>query len=274
MKKVVLIIITLWHCIPSMGIDLHRTIGGRAVAMGHAGACERSVWSLQNNPAGIALIEGCHFGLYYENQWFLKETAYKSGAAVKSIPKAGSIGLLVNQFGGSNYSESLFGLAYARAFGPYLQMGLRCDYILLHWGDSYPHRGGFSFMLGMQSQLTERLRVGACLAHPLQRMHTLHEDRFSTVMRFGLSYCFTNEFTGQCEMERDNSRKGIRLKTGIEYEIFKKFRVRAGAQHNPNLLSFGAGYQLKGLEVDVGAEMHTVLGMSIQVGIIYKVGGQ
>lgn len=274
MKKLVLIIIFTLLNSRLQAIDLYRVIGGRAAGMGRTGCCDLHFWSLQNNPAGIATLNGWQFGLYYENQWFLKETAFKSGAAVKSIPKVGTIGLLVNQFGGSNYSESLFGLAYTRAFGPYLQIGLRCDYILLHWGESYPHHGGFSFMLGLQSQLTEQLRVGACLAHPLQRLQTLHEDRLPVVMRFGLSYRFTKEFMGQCEMERDNSREGIRLKTGIEYEIFKKFRVRAGAQHNPNLLSFGAGYQLKGLEVDVGAEMHTVLGMSIQVGIIYKVGGQ
>lgn len=274
MKKIILIIVILLSHHAVQGIDLHRVIGGRSASMGRTGCCDRSPWSLQNNPSGIASLQGWHFGLYYENQWLLKETAFKSGMAITTIPKTGTLGLLVNQFGGSNYSESLFGLAYARAFGPYLQIGLRGDYYLFHWGEGYPHHGAFGFMLGLQSQLTDRLRIGACLAHPVQRLKTLQNDRLPVVMRIGINYCFTNNFEGQCEVEHDNSRKGVKLKAGFEYEIFKRFHIRAGAQHNPNLLSFGVGYQLRGFDVDVAAEMHSVLGTSIQVGIGYKVKGE
>ena len=270
MKKIAFIIIVTLLCTKLQAIDLHRVIGGRAASMGHTGCCGNDIWSLQNNPAGIAILEGWHFGLYYENQWLLKETAFKNGAVVKSIPEFGSLGLLVEQFGGSHYNESLFGLAYARAFGPYLQIGLRGDYYLFHWGDGFPNRGAFGFMLGLQSQLTKRLQAGVCLAHPIQRLKTLHSDRLPVVMRLGLAYRFTEDFSGQCELESDNSRKGIRWKAGFEYEVFKQFRMRAGGQYNPNILSFGIGYQLNHLEVDVAAEMHAVLGASIQAGICYK----
>ena len=267
-KFIFIIIITLFH-LQSMAFDLHRVIGGRATGMGRSGCCGMDPWAIQNNPAGLAKLDGWHFGLYADNQWLLKETALKSGVAIKKIHKVGSLGLLVEQFGGSQYNESLFGLAYARDFGPYLQMGLRVDYYLLHWGEGYSNRGAFGFMIGVQSQVTERLRVGTCLAHPLQRLKTLHEDRLPVVMRFGLAYRFTEDFMGQCEVERDNSREGMRLKAGVEYEIFRRFRLRAGAQHNPNLLSFGVGYQLKRIEMDVAVETHALLGATIQVGITY-----
>ena len=251
-------------------IDLTRTVGGRAAAMGRTSVAERSIWSIQNNPAGLALMQGWHFGLYYENQWLLKETAFKSGAMARHWERIGTFGLSVSQFGGSDYNENKFGIAYARDFGPYLQMGLQIDYLLLHWGEAYPNRGALGLELGIQSQVTTKLRLGAYLFNPFRiRFKTLNDDPLPIVMRFGLAYQFSENFIGQCEVEKASDKTGIHLRSGFEYAVFKRFFIRAGAQYNPNLLSFGAGYMTKHLNVDVSAQMHQALGASIQIGIGY-----
>ncbi len=264
MKKIVITIVLLILQQTSLAFDFYRVTGGRPAALGRTGVCERSLWSLQNNPAGTALLEGWHCGLYYENQWMLRETAFKGAAVAKAIPKVGCLGLSLCQFGGGSYSENKFGLAYARGFGPYLQMGLQVDYLWLHWGGAYPDRGALSFSLGMQSQVTDKLRLGACLFNPVQRrLKTLHEERLPTVMRFGMAYQFSDDFVGQCEVERDDSREGVRLSGGFEYQVFGKFSLRAGAQYHPNILSFGVGYQVGRVQVDVAAQMHMALGATV-----------
>ena len=271
MKNVVIIIAILSMPHTVMAIDFYRVVGGRAAALGRTGICEHSVWALQNNPAGIAFLRGWQSGVYYENQWLLKETSFTSGALVKEVPSVGCFGLSVCQFGGSHYSETKFGLAYARDFGPYLQVGLQAEYLLLHWGENYPIRGAPSFSLGAQSQVTEKLRLGFCLFNPIQiSIKTINEDRLPTMMRFGLSYQFSDDFIGQCEAERDNSREGIRLGAGIEYLIAGKISFRAGAQSNPNILSFGVGYQLGKIQTDIAAQMHQSLGASIQFGMTIR----
>ena len=242
--------------------------GGRAAAMGGTAVCEQSVWSLQNNPAGLAVLQGWHGGIYYENQWLLKETAFKSGGLAKSATDIGCFGLSVCQYGWSQFSENLFSVAYARDFGPYLQMGLRADWIWLHFGGDYPDRCTPGFMLGVQSQVTERLRLGATLFNPLNiKLKTLNEDALPVVMRFGLAYQFTEDFIGQFEVEKDSQRAGVRIGGGLEYQLFKRFSLRAGAQHNPNILSFGVGYLVSNIHVNVAAQLHQVLGPSIQIGI-------
>ena len=242
--------------------------GGRAAAMGGTAVCEQSIWSLQNNPAGLATLQGWHMGLYYENQWLLKETAFKSGGIAKSIANIGCIGLSVCQYGWSQFSENLFSVAYARDFGPYLQMGLLADWVWLHLGEAYPDRSTPSFELGVQSQITERLRLGATLFNPLNiRFKTLNEDTLPVIIKFGLAYQFTEDFVGQFEMEKDSQRPGIRIGSGLEYVLFDRFSLRAGAQHNPNILSFGVGYLVRNIHVDVAAQLHQALGPSIQIGI-------
>lgn len=242
--------------------------GGRAVAMGGTSVCERSVWALQNNPAGIATLKGWHVGLYYENQWLLKETASKSGGAVKDVPNIGCFGASVSQHGWSQFSENQFSITYAADFGPYLQMGIRVDWMLLHLGESYPNRSAPGFELGIQSQITERLRLGATLFNPLNtKLKTLNEDALPVVMKIGLSYQFTEDFTGQIEMEKNSQLDGMRIGGGLEYLLFKHFSLRAGVQHHPNIISFGVGYAIKNLQVDIAAQMHQALGASIQIGI-------
>ena len=238
--------------------------------MGRTSVCEQSLWALSNNPSGLAGLQGWHGGLYYENQWMLKETAFKSGGIAKSLDGIGCVGLSVTQLGWSGHSESLFGLAYARSFGPHLAMGLRADCWWLHPGEGYPNRFTPGFTLGIQSQVTERLLLGALLVNPIQsRLHTLNEDRLPVVMRLGCAYRFTDDFVGQCELEKDSQVHGIRLGGGFEYTLFERFQLRVGAQCNPNILGFGLGYALGHLQVDVAAQMHQALGASIQISLEY-----
>lgn len=239
--------------------------------MGMTSVCSRDVWALNGNAAGLSYLNGWHFGLYYENLWMIKETAFKSAGIAKSIEGIGCFGLSINQFGGSTYSENKFGIAYARDFGPYLQMGLLLDWLMLRWGDAYPTQNRLSFELGIQSQVTEKLRLGASLFNPIQRkMGTLNHDALPVVFRLGVSYQCVETFVLQAEAEYDSSREGISLRSGFEYVLFNRFSLRAGAQHNPNLISFGLGYEIRGIKVDVAAQMHQALGASIQIGLNYE----
>lgn len=254
MKKIFIILIIFLFSNRCYSLDLTRTIGGRVAAMGRTSVCEQSLWALQNNPAGLAYLTGWHFGIYYENQWLLRETAFKSGGVTKAFNGIGCFGLSISQFGSSNYNENKFGIAYARDFGPYLQLGLQFDYLLLHQGEPYPNRGSLGFELGVQSQVTQRLRLGAYLFNTL-------------VLRFGLSYQIADNFIAQCELEKDREKTGMQVRCGFEYTVFKAFSLRAGAQYNPKILSFGAGYAFKHVTVDVAGQLHQLLGASLQIGI-------
>lgn len=270
MKRIIVLWIVFSMPLRVLAIDLYRTVGGRAAAMGGTSVAAREVWSLQNNPAGTAYLEGWHAGLYYENRWGLRETAFKSAVLMRSVEGVGCLGLGVEQFGGTKYSENKLGVGYARDFGPYLQMGLQADLLWLHWGEGYPDRRGVGFTLGMQSQLTEQCRVGACLYSPIALARDTADSAWRPMgMRFGWAYRFTDTFVAQGELEYDHSRQGVRIGSGFEYVVADRFQFRAGAQYHPNLLSFGAGYRIGGVHVEVSAQLHLVLGASVQIGIHY-----
>ena len=275
MKRLLFLITLIISTSTLFAYDIIHPIGGRAAAMGGSSVTSQGLWALQNNPAGMANLEKISLGLYYENRWMLPETAYKCGAF--ALPtKFGTLGLSFNQFGSSKYNENKFGLAYAKDFGPYLQIGLQLDYLSINLGQEYGRQSAVTFELGIQSQVTEKLRLGTYIFNPVsfRLEQSINQERLPIVFRFGMAYQFTKDFIGQCEIEKNTDHEGVSLRGGLEYEALKNFYLRAGVQTNPGLLTFGVGYEISFARIDVAAQLHEVLGASIQVGMIFSIGKQ
>lgn len=273
MKKLLLLIILILSTSVLFAYDLIHPLGGRAAAMGGSSVASQGLWALQNNPAGMANLERISLGLYYENRWMLPETAYKCGAF--ALPtKFGCLGLSFNQFGSWKYNENKFGLAYAKDFGRYLQIGMQLDYLMLKIGNDYGTFNAFTFELGLQSQVTDKLTLGTYIFNPVNFSfeQTLNHEKLPIVMRFGLAYKFTKDFIGQCEIEKNTEKEGVSLRGGLEYEAFKQFYIRAGVQTNPGILSFGLGYTIRFAQINVAAQLHNELGASVQIGMIFNIG--
>ena len=273
MKKLLLLFFLFITISTVSAYDIIHPLGGRAAAMGGSSVASQGLWALQNNPAGMANLKKISFGLYYENRWMLPETAYKSGAF--ALPtKFGCLGLSFTQFGSSKYNENKIGLAYAKDFGRYLQIGLQLDYLLLKIGNDYGSFNAVTFELGIQSHVTDKLTLGTYIFNPINFSfkQTLNHEKIPIVFRFGLAYQFTKDFIGQCEIEKNTDRDGVSLRGGLEYEAFKRFYIRAGVQTNPGILSFGLGYSISFARIDVAGQLHNELGASVQVGLVFSIG--
>ena len=273
MKKLTLLVILILTTSTAFAYDFIHPFGGRAAAMGGTSVASRGLWAMQNNPAGMANLDKISLGLYYENRWMLPETAYKCGAF--ALPtKFGCLGMSFNQYGSSKYNENKFGLAYAKDFGRYLQIGLQLDYLLLKIGNDYGKFSAVTFELGLQSQVTDKLTLGTYIFNPVNFSfeQTLNHEKLPIVMRFGMAYQFTKDFIGQCEIEKNTEREGVILRGGLEYEAVKNLYIRAGVQTNPGILSFGLGYAIRFAQVDVAAQLHNELGASVQIGMIFSIG--
>ena len=273
MKRLLLLITLIVSTSTLFAYDFLHPMGGRAAAMGGSSVASQGLWAMQNNPAGMANLEKISFGLYYENRWMLPETAYKCGAF--ALPtKFGCLGVSFNQFGSSKYNENKIGLAYAKDFGRYLQIGLQLDYLIMKIGNDYGTFQAFTFELGIQSHVTDKLTLGTYIFNPVsfKFKQTLNHEKLPIVFRFGLAYQFTKDFVGQCEIEKNTERSGVSLRGGLEYEVLKNFFIRAGVQSNPGILSFGLGYGIRFAQINVAAQLHNELGASLQIGMIFSIG--
>ena len=256
-----------YHC---FSWDLSGIAGARSNATGNCSVSLNDFWSIQNNPAGMADYRFFSAGLSYENRFFIKELSFYNTAIVMPV-KIGILGLSYCRFGFENFNENKLGLAYARSFGPHLKMGLKLDYLMFSFSDEYAKRRTATFEFGIQSDITDDFSIGVYVFNPINvKLKTIHNERVPVIFRFGLSYQVTKDFLATSEVEYNSDSK-LDYRFGLEYNTFKEFYVRVGVHTNPATASFGVGYTLSRVVIDVSATMNQYTGVSFQSSLIFKI---
>lgn len=242
-------------------------VGGRSSAMAYSSVALRDFWSICNNPAGISTWKDLSMGVYYENRFLMKELGYKNIALIIPL-NIGIFGISANQFGYNFYNENLIGITYSRDFGPYINIGLKLDYISMKFAEDYAKKSTATFEIGFQSNITENLTIGTYVFNPIHaKFKTLNRDKIPIIMRLGVAYNVSEDFLMTAEVER-NTETSFHLRCGCEYQVIETFAVRTGVQTNPGIFCFGCGYCRKWMNINISANLHQKLGTSIQCGMV------
>lgn len=87
-------------------------------------------------------------------------------------------------------------------------------------------------------------------------------------MKAGISYHPFEKLILTLETEKQLQYKPS-YRSGLEYAIIEKFKVRAGCSLHPFINYFGAGFKDKRISFDYALSRHPVLGISQQLSITY-----
>lgn len=254
---------------PSFAGGGNRPAGSRSASMSNSSVCLSDLWSAFNNQAGLAQITQAQAGIYYENRYLLKELGYKAAAFACPF-EAGTLGLSYTHFGFSAYNESKIGLASAKRIGKYLSMGVQIDYCMIHLDENYENHSFFTFEVGVLSNISPKLSLGAHVYNPLNvKISKKSGECAPAIFRMGASYMVTNKFMITAETEKDINHKAV-LKSGFEYQLTPVVNLRAGIASNPASISFGVGIYKGNLVMDFSTSYHQILGFSPQASLSYK----
>lgn len=244
-------------------------IGSRQAGMGRSSVALTDFWNIQNNQAGISLIDKVSVGAYYESNLNLSQLGTKSIAAL-TPSKYGVFGLTFNYFGYSQYNEMKAGLVYARSFGQYFRLGVQLDYLQTSIGDNYGTAGNVTFELGIQSDVTENLTIGAWVFNPFQvKLTGSTNQEYPAILRLGAGWHIQENFVATAEVEKNSQFDPVLLRGGLEYVLDEKFFLRAGFSTTQEIFSMGFGLNIKKIRFDISAVMNQSLGFSEQVSLIF-----
>lgn len=245
-------------------------IGSRQAGMGRTSVAITDFWNIQNNQAGIALIDKISFGIYYESRFLVNELSMKS-IAVMVPTKIGVLGASFNHFGYSLYSDMKIGLVYARSFGQYFRIGLQLDYLQTTLGENYGRKSSVTFELGIQSNVTETVTIGAYVYNPIQvKLADYDSEKIPAIFRLGIGWQISKNFFVTVEAEKNTVINPIIARGGLEYGFNEKFFIRAGFSTMQEIFSMGFGINIKFLRFDISAVMHQSLGFSPQSSLIFQ----
>ena len=244
-------------------------VGAKQAGMSNAVVMCSDIWSLWHNQAGLAYLENTTVGMYYDNRFIVPEYGYKAfGMAVPT--NRGVLGFSFSYFGYNLYNEKKFGLAYAKSFGEKFSAGLQLDYLNTFISQDYGSTGTVVVELGVLSQPIKNLFIAAHVYNPTRSTLASYQDeRIPTIYRFGMGYKMGDKSFIAVEIEKELDF-APRFKAGIEYKLIDNFFLRTGISLKPISNSFGIGYKLKGLILDIAFSTNRELGITPHVSMIYS----
>ncbi len=268
-SKIIAFIITffIFHQMVNASI-FDESMGARSAALGFTSITTVDLWSSINNQAGLAYIDKLSIGAYTENKFLMSSLCTKSIAIVLPFSH-GSLGISLVQFGESNFNETKIGLSYGMRLGKQISAGIQIFQYSINQIQELGRANLFSFQGGLVYIFDNTFKIGFHFFNPEFITKSENKLEIPGIFKIGLSYHLSQTLQGFLEIE-NHSKFGSGILTGIEYLNSKNIAFRIGYNSLSEKLTFGLGFKLKNLIIDLASNMHQTLGYSPQISLIYE----
>ena len=253
----------------AFGGNENQPVGARSAGLSNASLTLNDVWSVHHNQAGLGSIRKITAGVYYESRFLMPELGLSAGAIAIPAGK-GAFGLSFRTFGYQAYKENKIGLAYGRAFGDFLSIGMQVNFQSAVFSEFYGSASTFTAEIGAIYKPSKKVTLAAHLFNPNQsRIAEFDDERIPSVIRFGARYLFSDQVFVVAEVENALYQKPV-LRGGLEYHPVDILYVRAGISGNPFNSNFGFGLQMKKFQLDFAGAFHQVLGFTPKISLTFN----
>jgi hypothetical protein len=231
----------------------------RSFALGNLHALSREFI----NPASLSFQTAKQLSFSVLNQFEMKElnTVYLQGKYPNRYLDAG---FTFSHYGYADYRIIQTQAGLSKKILPGLSLGVNLLYYRESsiWEENARNR--LSSDIGICYRLNSSIEL-AFLAENI--LHTFPNSCWN--LSGGMGY----EALKNCFLLVEASYGAINpfnLSLGVEYELVKELKVRAGTQIILKIPSFGVGYQWNKWVIDAGFSLHPVLGASSIIGVNYR----
>jgi len=252
-------------------INAQYSPGARQISLANSDAAlANDVFSLFNNPAGLAQLNWREVGIYYSPAPFGLTELSNGYVAYHEPFTFGSIGIGGMTYGFELYRESKVVLGYSYNYENILFAGLTINYhsySIQNYGSTsafYINAGGLVYIL-------DELRWGFFVNNLNRASVADIDDQIPMVFATGLSFDIIQNFSLNFALEKD-IRFNPSVQFGIEYDIIEYLSLRAGTSNDPSRFTAGIGINYSIFSLDYAFFTHQDLGLTHQAGIILSFG--
>ena len=268
MKKLLLLVCAI-GLIPFSGFtqDVYK-MGARSAALANASVALDDCWAYHHNPGMLGFVTQGAFGVSYENRFFLRELQYQGITFVQPL-KVGVLSAGGQYSGFELYRTSRAGMGYSLKLAEFISMGVQVNYLNVRQPAEYGTKHGVSAEFGLAARISKKWLLGASVYNITRARFAAYQDeRFATLIRIGARYEISSRLKWLMEFEKDVLFP-LKLKGALEYEPLTDFYLRGGVSTAPLEITFGLGYQFKGLRLDLASCFKQILGFSTGVSLHY-----
>lgn len=262
-----ILLFLLLICISANAADNIRISDIRTLSLGGSSATETPLY----NPAVLSAQKNKKVYAGYYNRYSVKELATVSGGVYYTNDVLPT-GFEIYSFGYDEYRESLFRLSMGKQIAQKWSLGVAFQYTLLQSELFEESSGIVSTDIGVTYKPSESVLTGlSILNFPSvktgdENIDNSHIAPYAVLL--GVNWHFTEMvlLTGSFEHSKEESATGS---LGMEYLAFENFKIRAGTKVSPLSPTLGVGYNINNIVADVSAVYHSVLGISLGIGLSF-----
>ena len=240
--------------------------GAGEAGMGYACVMKSSFWSSFHNQANLA-FSNLSAGFNYENRFGIKELGTRSAGVSIPYGKA-SIGAVYSYFGYPDFKRHSAGLACGLKLSDKIAAGAQVDYYSERTFGEYSNHEAVTFEAGLLLMPDENIRVGIHLFNPVP--NSLRKSFLPSRLRVGAGMNLGAALFAGAEAEMSTGGSMI-VRMGFEYETMKKLWIRGGFSTDNTAFSFGLGYLMNFVRMDLGFVTHEKLGVTSSASLIFEI---
>ena len=268
LHKISVSVLFVFLSLSASGVDPYRIPAG-AGESGMASVCimKNGFWPSFHNQALLAGNNSFSVGVNYENRFNISELGTRTTGMI--IPAGSmSLGFVYSHFGYNHFRRQMGGLSCGMALSENIDAGIQIDYFSEKTSGEYENRQSVTCEVGLLISPKENISVGIHIFNPVP--NSLRKSFLPTVLRAGAGIKLNKVLFAGAEAEMSSGKK-LMIRTGFEYEIFEKLWIRGGFSTGNTSFSFGLGYLLKSLQIDLGFATHEKLGVTSSASLVFKI---
>lgn len=260
------IILALLLPLVSFSNEPEKQPSARNAALGGSSIAIADSWSIFTNQAGLGWQRNLWAGVYHENRYFVKELGF-SAMGVTIPVKPGTFGIILTHFGYNQFNQSQFGFSYGMMLSKSIAAGVGFSYNTLHFSSVYGSTSCITAEGGIIYQPLDKLVIGTHVFNP---SHSSLGSSGNLPASFGIGMVYKPSSNILLTIQGDdNTLSDPIFRTGLEYYPAKSICLRAGMATNPAIFSFGLGWKIKSLIMDLAFSYHEVLGYTPYISLSY-----
>lgn len=247
--------------------------GAKQISMSNSDvALSNDVFSLFNNPAGLAQMNWRELGIYYSPSPFGFSELANGFIAYHEPFDFGSIGVGAMTYGFELYRENKISIGFSYN---YLNKFFAGAAVNLHTVSikNYGSDNTFYLNIGGLFYLTQNFRLGFSVQNLNRASFGNEKDNIPLIYNTGFSYGVMEDLTFNLAVEKD-IRYNYSLRGAIEYYLLEYLSLRSGFSNEPSSYSAGIGINYSYFSLDYAFFTHTDLGLTHQAGLIISFGSE
>lgn len=241
--------------------------GAKQISLSNSDIAQSNdVFSLFNNPAGLAQLNWQELGIFYSPAPFGLTELANGYIAFNQPTSLGSFSFGAMAYGFELYRESKILFGYSNKFQSNFFYGFTFN---LHYVNikNYGNDLAYFLNLGTLFYIFNDLRFGFYIENLNRATFSKDKEQIPTYIKTGFSYDLLPELSLNISVEKDLRYKAS-IQFGIDYDLIEYLSVRTGFSKNPAKYSAGLGINYSSFSLDYAFFSHNDLGLTHQLGLI------